>query len=162
MAAVDYFLKIDGIEGESQDQTHKGEIQLNSWSWGASNSGTMQFGGGGGGGKASMNNFDFTMRVNKATPKLMQKLASGEHIKNAVLTCRKAGKTPQEYLKITFEDIIVSSYNTGGGDGDDAIPVESIALNFAKVNFEYREQKADGTLGGAVVASHDMKRNQTT
>lgn len=162
MAAVDYFLKIDGIEGESQDAAHKGEIQLNSWNWGASNSGTMQFGGGGGGGKASMSNFEFTMRVNKATPKLMQKLASGEHIKNAVLTCRKAGKTPQDYLKITFEDIIVANYSTGGSAGADAIPDESISLNFAKINFEYREQKADGTLGGAVVASHDMKRNQTT
>jgi type VI secretion system secreted protein Hcp len=162
MAAVDYFLKIDGIEGESQDATHKGEIQLSSWSWGATNTGTMQAGGGGGGGKASMQDFSFSMPVNKATPKLMQKLASGEHIKKATLTCRKAGKTPQEYLKITFEDIIVSSYSTGGSQGEDGIPDEHISLNFAKINFEYREQKADGSLGGAVVASHDMKRNQTT
>ena len=162
MAAVDYFLKIDGIEGESQDATHRGEIQLSSWSWGASNTGTMQAGGGGGGGKASMQDFSFSMPVNKATPKLVQKLASGEHIKRAVLTCRKAGKTPQDYLKITFEDIIVSSYSTGGSQGEDSIPDEHISLNFAKINFEYREQKADGTLGGAVSASHDMKRNQTT
>ena len=162
MAAVDYFLKIDGIDGESQDATHRGEIQLSSWSWGATNTGTMQAGGGGGGGKASMHDFSFSMPVNKATPKLMQKLASGEHIKRAVLTCRKAGKTPQEYLKITFEDIIVSNYSTGGSAGDDAIPDEQIALNFAKILFEYREQKGDGTLGGAVTASHDMKRNQTT
>jgi type VI secretion system secreted protein Hcp len=162
MAAVDYFLKIDGIEGESQDATHRGEIQLSSWSWGATNTGTMQAGGGGGGGKASMHDFSFTMPVNKATPKLMQKLASGEHIKRAVLTCRKAGKTPQEYLKITFEDIIVSNYSTSGSAGDSAIPDEQISLNFAKIVFEYREQKADGTLGGAVTASHDMKRNQTT
>jgi type VI secretion system secreted protein Hcp len=162
MAAVDYFLKIDGVEGESQDQTHKGEIQLSSWSWGASNTGTMQAGGGGGGGKASMQDFSFSMPVNKATPKLMQKLASGEHIKRAVLTCRKAGKTPQEYLKVTFEDIIVSSYSTGGSQGGDTIPDEHIAMNFAKITFEYREQKADGSLGGAVVATHDMKRNQTS
>jgi type VI secretion system secreted protein Hcp len=162
MAAVDYFLKIDGIEGESQDATHKGEIQLGSWSWGATNTGTMQAGGGGGGGKASMQDFSFTMPVNKATPKLVQKLASGEHIKRAVLTCRKAGKTPQEYLKITFEDIIVSNYSTAGSGDGNAIPDEHISLNFAKIIFEYREQKADGTLGGAVTASHDMKRNQTT
>jgi type VI secretion system secreted protein Hcp len=162
MAAVDYFLKIDGVEGESQDATHKGEVQLSSWSWGATNTGTMQAGSGGGGGKASMQDFSFSMPVNRATPKLVQKLASGEHIKRAVLTCRKAGKTPQEYLRITFEDIIVSSYSTGGAEGADAIPDEHISLNFAKITFEYREQKADGSLGGAVVASHDMKRNQTT
>lgn len=161
MAAVDYFLKIDGVEGESQDATHRGEIQLSSWSWGATNTGTMQAGGGGGGGKASMQDFAFSMPVNKATPKLVQKLASGEHIKKAVLTCRKAGKTPQDYLKITFEDIIVSSYSTGGSQGENAIPDEHIALNFAKINIEYREQKADGSLGGAVTATHDMKRNQT-
>ena len=162
MAAVDYFLKIEGVEGESQDSTHRGEIQLSSWGWGATNTGTMQAGGGGGGGKAAMQDFYFSMPVNKATPKLVQKLASGEHIKQAVLTCRKAGKKPQEYLKITFEDIIVSSYSTGGSEGEDAIPDERISLNFAKIRFEYREQKADGSLGGAVVASHDMKRNQTS
>lgn len=159
MAAVDYFLKIDGIEGDSQDASHRGEIQLSSWTWGASNSGTMQFGGGGGG-RAQMDNFDFAMRVNKATPKLVQKLFSGEHITKAVLTCRKGGKKPQEYLKITFEDIIVASYRTGGSQGDDAIPDESISLNFAKLNFEYREQKSSGKPGGAIVASHDLK-NET-
>lgn len=161
MAAVDYFLKIDGIEGESQDATHKGEIQIDSWRWGARNTGTMQFGGGGGGGKAKMSDFGFTMRVNKATPKLMQKLASGEHIKKVVLTCRKAGKTPQDYLKITFEDVIVASYMTDTEESKDVIPKEHISLNFAKITYEYREQKADGSLGGAVVASHDMKSNTT-
>ena len=162
MAAVDYFLQIDGIEGESQDATHRGAIQINSWNWSARNTGTMQFGGGGGGGKAHLDDFDFSMRVNKATPKLVQKLASGEHIARAVLTCRKAGKTPQEYLKITFEDIIVSSYHTSGSASGDAIPLELVKLNFAKITFEYREQRADGSLGGSVVASHDMKRNRTT
>ncbi len=162
MAAVDYFLKIDGIEGESQDATHRGEIQLSSWSWGATNTGTMQSGGGGGGGKASMQDFSFSMPVNKATPKLAQALSSGSHIKKAVLTCRKAGKTPQEYLIVTFEDIIVSSYSTGGSQGEDSIPDEHISLNFAKISYAYREQKADGTLAGVVPFSHSMKTNQTT
>lgn len=162
MAAVDYFLKIDGIEGESRDAAHKGEIQLHSWTWGASNSGTLQFGGSGGGdGKAQMDNFDFTMRINRATPQLIQKLASGEQIPKAVLTCRKAGKTPQEYLTITFEEIIVASYRTGGSQGDDTIPDEAVSLNFAKINFEYREQKEDGSMGNATVASYDLKSNQT-
>ena len=161
MSAVDYFLKIDGIEGESQDATHRGAFQLDSWSWRAQNVGTMQAGGGGGGGRAQMRDFYFTMRVNRATPKLMQRLASGEHIKRAVLTCRKAGTKPQEYLKITFEDIIVSSYHTNSAQGDGLSPTETIGLNFAKITYEYREQKADGSLGGAVVASHDMKQNRT-
>ena len=116
--AVDYFLKIDGIPGESQDSKHKDEIQLESWSWGESQSGTMAYGGGGGAGKVDMQDFHFVMTVNKATPKLILACASGEHIKKAVLTCRKAGKTQQEFLIYNFSDVLVSSYQTGGGRGD--------------------------------------------
>ena len=160
MAAVDYFLKIDGIEGESQDAKHKGEIDVESWSMGATNSGTMQFGGGGGAGKVAMQDFHFVMKHNKSSPKLMLACASGEHIKKAVLTCRKAGKEQQEFLKVTLSDIIVSSFQTGGSAGSDIIPMDQISLNFAKVEKEYKEQKADGTLGGAVKAGWDLKQNQ--
>ncbi len=92
MALVDYFLKIDGVEGESQDAKHKNEIQVLSFSFGESQAGTMAFGGGGGAGKVQMQDFHFMMNVNKASPKLFLKCATGEHIKNAVLTARKAGK----------------------------------------------------------------------
>jgi type VI secretion system secreted protein Hcp len=159
MAAIDYFLKIDGIDGESQDDKHKNEIDLDSWSWGASQAGTHSAGGGGGAGKVSMHDFSFTMHVNKATPKLFLACASGEHIKKAVLTCRKAGKDQQEYLKITFTDLLVSNYHAGGSQGA-IIPVEQIALNFAKVEFEYKEQKPDGTLGGTTKAHWDLKANK--
>lgn len=161
MATVDYFLKLDGITGESKDAEHKGAIQVSAWGWSAQNTGTMQFGSGGGAGRARVDDFYFLMRLNAATPKLIEKLASGEHIARAVLICRKAGKTPHEYLRITFEDVVVSTYSTGSDDDGDAIPLERVTLNFAKINFEYREQKADGSLGGAIVASHDMKQNRT-
>src|SRR3981189_3517926 len=105
MAVVDYFLKIEGIPGESADSKHKDEIDLESWSWGVTQGGTMAYGGGGGAGKASFNDFHFTMKVNKSTPKLMLACANGEHIKKAVLTCRKAGKDQQEFLKYTFTDL---------------------------------------------------------
>jgi type VI secretion system secreted protein Hcp len=160
MAAVDYFLKIDGIEGESQDAKHKGEIDVESWSFGATNSGTMAFGGGGGAGKVAMQDFHFVMKHNKASPKLMLACASGEHIKKAVLTCRKAGKEQQEFLKVTLSDIIVSSFQTGGSASSEVIPMDQIALNFAKIEKEYKEQKADGSLGGAVKAGWDLKQNQ--
>lgn len=97
MAAVDYFLKLDGIKGESQDSKHKDEIDVESWSWGETQSGTHAGGGGGGAGKVSMQDFHFVMKVNKSSPKLLQACASGEHIKEALLTCRKAGKEQQEY-----------------------------------------------------------------
>ena len=156
MAAVDYFLKLNGIEGESSDSKHKAEIDIQSWSWGATQSGAHGFGGGGGAGKVQMQDFHFTMRVNKASPKLMLACANGEHIKDAVLTCRKAGKEQQEYLKIKFTDLLVSSYQTGGSQGD-VIPMDQISLNFSKIELEYKEQKADGTLGGATKAGYDLK-----
>jgi type VI secretion system secreted protein Hcp len=159
MAAVDYFLKIDGIDGESTDDKHKSEIDVQSWSWGETNSGTHAGGGGGGAGKVSMQDFHFVMSVNKATPKLMQACATGEHIKKGVLTCRKAGGQQQEYLKVTFSDLLVSSYQTGGSAGD-VVPVDQISLNFSKVEFEYKEQKPDGTLGGTVKAGYDLKANK--
>jgi type VI secretion system secreted protein Hcp len=160
MAAVDYFLKIDGIEGESQDAKHKGEIDLKQWSWTEQQRGThaASAAGGGGAGKVSMGDFQFAMTVNKASPKLMLACADGEHIKKAVLTCRKAGKDQQEFLKVTLSDLLVSSYQTGGHGRRDIIPTDQISLNFAKIEFEYKEQKPDGTLGGAVKAGYDVKK----
>jgi type VI secretion system secreted protein Hcp len=159
MAAVDYFLKIDGIQGESQDAKHKGEIQVESFHWGASNGGSFSFGGGGGAGKAQMQDFSFVMQVNKASPKLMLACATGQHIKQAILTCRKAGKEQQEYLKYTFSDILVSSYNTSGSAGE-VIPTDSITLNYAKIEYEYKEQNAQGGIGGAIKASYDLKQQK--
>jgi type VI secretion system secreted protein Hcp len=159
MAQVDYFLKIDGIQGESSDDKHKDEIEVISWSWGEAQVGTMAYGGGGGAGKVQMQDFHFVMRVNKAFPKLMEKCATGEHIKSAFLTCRKAGGSQQEYLKYTFSDVLVSSYQTGGGGGSDVVPVDQVSLNFSKIEVEYKEQKLDGTLGGAVKAGYNLKTN---
>jgi type VI secretion system secreted protein Hcp len=158
MAAVDYFLKLKGIEGESMDKVHKGEIPVESWSWGETQSGSQAEGGGGGAGRVSMQDFNFVMRVNKASPKLLLACAVGDHIEEATLTCRKAGKEQQEYLIIKFTDCIVSSFQTGGSGGSDILPMDQISLNFGKIEYQYREQKADGTLGGAVKAVYDLKQ----
>ena len=160
MAAADYFLKLDGIDGESADSKHKGDIDLQSFSWGASNAGSFSAGGGGGSGKVSMQDFHFVMNMNKASPKLMLTCATGEHIKKAVLVCRKAGTEQQEYLKVTFSDVLVSSYQTGASAGGGSGPTDQISLNFAKVEFEYKEQKVDGSLGGAIKAGYDVKANK--
>ncbi len=157
--AVDYFLKLDGIEGESQDSKHKGEIDLEAWSWGEANAGSHAYGSGGGAGKVDMHDFSFTMRVNKASPKLLLACANGSHVKTALLTCRKAGKDQQEYLKIKFTDLLVSSFQTGGSSGD-VVPVDQIAINFSKIEYEYAEQKPDGTLGTKVPVHWDLKTNK--
>ena len=159
MAAVDYFLKIDSIPGESTDSKHKNEIDIESFSFGASNSGTHAYGGGGGAGKVAMQDFSFTMKVNKASPKLFLACANGQHIKEGLLTCRKAGKEGQEYLKIKFTDLLVSSYQTGGSAGNE-VPLDSISLNFAKIEVSYAPQKPDGSLDSPVVHNYDVQENK--
>lgn len=162
MALVDYFLKIDGVPGESGDAKHKDEIQLLSFSFGESQAGTMGFGGGGGAGKVQMQDFHFMMNVNKASPKLFLACANGEHIKNAILTGRKAGKDQQDYLKITFTDLLVSSFQTNGDAHANSLPVDSISLNFAAIEVEYKEQNLDGTLKGPVKVKYDLKQMKSS
>jgi type VI secretion system secreted protein Hcp len=157
MAAVDYFLKVDGIQGESKADKHKNEIDIESFSWGATQSGTFAAGGGGGAGKVSMQDFHFTMGVNKASPALFLSCAQGDHIKNATLTCRKAGKEQQEFMKVTMSDVLVSSFQTGGSGGGDVVPTDQISLNFAKIEVEYKEQDATGKLTGSVKKWFDLK-----
>lgn len=156
--AVDYFLKIDGVDGESTDKAHAKEIDLDSWSWGATQTGAAAArGAGAGAGKVSMQDFHFVMRVNKASPILMLSCATGKHIKSATLTCRKAGGDQQEYLKVTMTDVLVSSYQTAGAG---EIPTDQCSLNFGKIEFEYKPQKADGTLDSPVKTGWDLKTNQ--
>lgn len=163
MAAVDYFLKLDGVDGESQDAKHKGEIDIESWSWSESQAGTHATGGGGGAGKVVMQDFNFNMRANKASPKLLLACATGEHFPKAVLTCRKAGKEQQEYFKITFSDLLVASYQTGGNNSQGAgiVPSDQIALNFSKIEYEYKPQDAKGGLGPVVKVGYNLKENKT-
>src|SRR6478672_11628700 len=144
--AFDAFLKIEGIEGESTDKTHKGEIEIHSFSWGAANTGTGSVGGGGGAGKVSFQDFSFTMPISKASPNLMLACATGKHFPTATLTCRKAGGSQVEFLKIKLSDILVSSFSNGGlGQGSDIkqdeLPLDQLSLNFVKIDFLYTVDK---------------------
>ena len=114
MAAVDYFIKFDGIKGESADAKHKDEIDVESWSWGETHATGGPSGGGGGAGKVAMQDFHFVMGLNRASIGLMKACATGQHIKTATLSARKAGKGQQEYLTFKFHDVLVSSFQTSG------------------------------------------------
>jgi type VI secretion system secreted protein Hcp len=158
--ASDYLLKLDGIKGESTDAKHKDEIEIESFSWGCTQPGTFSSGGGGGAGKVSFQDIHFTTRVSVASPNLMVACASGQHIKVATLTVRKAGKDQQEYYIVKLSDNLVSSYQSGGSEGSNALPVDQFSLNFAKIEFEYKSQKPDGTLGAPVKGGWDLKANK--
>jgi type VI secretion system secreted protein Hcp len=157
VAAVDYFLKIDGIQGESLDAKHKGEIELESFSWGESNAGTTAIGGGGGAGKVNMQDLHVAKKLDKASPLLFLACATGKHLKEAILTARKAGKGQLEFLVFKFRDVLVSSYQTGAADEE---PSEQVSFNFSRIEVEFRPQKPDGSLDTPVKAGWDLKANK--
>ena len=154
--AVDYFIKMDGIQGESKDAKHKGEIDLESFSWGETSTAGAGRGSGAGAGKVAIQDLHFVSRVNKASPVLMLACATGKHIKEATLTARKAGKGQQEFLIFKFTDVLISSYQVGGSEGAD-VPIDQVSFRFAKLSYEYKPQKADGSLDAAVKAVWDVK-----
>ena len=157
--ASDIFAKIGDIKGESLDSKHKDEVEVLSWSWGVQQSGTMAHGGGGGEGKASFNDFNFTHHVDKASPVLLKACATGEHIKEATITVRKAGKGQQEFLIIKMNDIIITGVHPSGS-GDSAATAESVAMQSSKVDLEYKPQKADGSLDAGLHFKYDIKGNK--
>jgi type VI secretion system secreted protein Hcp len=162
MADTDFFLKIEGIDGESIDSKLSKQLQIQSWSWGESNSGSSGIGGGAGSGKVSMQDFHFVVQYGKASPKLALACATGEHIASAMLTCRKpTGKGGQDkYLEIKFTDIVISSYQTGAGGGSGVLPMDQISFNYTKIEMEYFEQGKDGILKQAGKMSYDTKTNK--
>jgi type VI secretion system secreted protein Hcp len=158
--ATDIFLKIDGIDGESTDSVHKGEIELLSYSFGVSNAGSIDSGGGGGAGKASFQDFHFVSRLQKSSPKLFLACASGQHIKFAALSMRKAGGRFPDFYKIRLDDVLVTSFQQGGSaDGVESVPTEQISLNFAKIEIDYSVQDQKGALGETVQAIWDLREN---
>jgi type VI secretion system secreted protein Hcp len=158
--AAEYFLKIDGIPGESTDAKHKNEIEVQNFVWGEQNTSSPGSGGGGGAGKVVPSDFQYSSLLTAASPKLMLACATGEHIKKAVLTGRKAGKEQFEFLSITFSDVLVSSYQTAATAEDAAGPSEQVSLSFATLRLALKTQKPDGTLGQTIVAGYDFKANK--
>jgi len=156
--AVDMFLKLDGVQGESRDAKHKQEIDVLSWSWGADQSGKAGSQMGAGAGKVNVHDIQITKYMDKSSPVLMLYCCNGKHISKGTLTCRKAGENPLEYLKIDLEEVIVTNYTTGGTSGDDR-QLESVSLNFAKFKKIYTPQSASGTAEGSVEHGWNIAEN---
>ena len=156
--AIDMFIKIGDIKGESKDKTHKEKIDVLAWSWGISNSGNAQVGGGAGAGKVNVQDLSFTKYVDSATAPLLLAASDGEHFKEANLIVRKAGKDPVEYIKIKMEEVLITSVSTGGSGGEDRL-TENVTLNFAKVHLDYTPQGDDGKAGTAIPYGWDIAAN---
>jgi len=158
--ATDMFLELKGIEGESIDKVYKDKkaMDILAWSWGMSNSGTFHSGSGGGAGKVNVQDLSFTKYIDKASAPLMLACCNGRHLDEAVLTVRKAGEKPLEYLKITMTGVMVTAVSTGGSGGEDRL-TENVTLNFAKVKTEYFMQNAKGGKDTGGQMSWDIAAN---
>ena len=155
--ASDIFAKLGDIKGESLDSKHKDEIEVLSYSWGVSNAGSMAHGSGGGEGKATFHDLSFVHKIDKSSPNLLLACATGTHLKEATITHRKAGKEQHEYLIVKLNDVIITGVTHGGsGDGHS----ENVSLSFAKVDFQYKMQKPDGSLDAPVNFKYDLKSNK--
>jgi type VI secretion system secreted protein Hcp len=157
--AVDMFLKIDGIDGDSSSHKHKGEIELLSFSWGLTNK-TSPTGGGGGAGKPVVQDFTIVKEMSNSSPHLMERCCSGQHIPSVSLTLASK-ETKQEYLKIKLEDVLISSYQTGGSGGG-AVPMDQVSFSFRSVDIQAADRKGQFTQvscdflkGGTDVIGHD-------
>jgi type VI secretion system secreted protein Hcp len=153
---ADYFLKMDGIEGGATAEGHKNEIDVLSWSFGVTQPGSSGYAGTGAGvGKGQFHDLTITKYLDKASPKLMNACAGGEHKANVVLTCRRAGGTQQNYYQLKLSQVLVSSYQVSGGGGD-SLPIESLSLNFAKLECTYWGQDEKGSQTGSVQSGWDI------
>ena len=161
MAQGDFFLKIDGVEGESQDDKHKNDIMVMSISFGVTNSGTGGSNLGSGASKANVQDMHFTKQVDKSSPNLFIGCCSGKHFPSATITMRKAGEKPHEYLIYKLTEVFISSFNESAHDGG-GIAQESFSLNFSKIEFAYVPQAADGTAGAKITKTYDIKGNKAT
>ncbi len=153
--AVDVFLKLGDVKGESKDSKHPDEINVLSWSWGISNQSDVRAGAGAGAGKANFSDLSFMHALDKASPVLMKACAMGDHFAEATLVSRKSGKGQQDYLLVKMKEVFVTSVQPSGSSEH---PMESVSLVFGHVDLEYKPQKEDGSVDAGVHFIYDLKK----
>jgi type VI secretion system secreted protein Hcp len=147
--AGDLFIKLGDITGESKADGHAGEIEIMSWSWGASQSGSTRSIGGSTAGKVNVQDLTFTKLVDAATSNIVNAVCAGTTFPLATLICEKSagnGKKAVQYLKLKLKDVLVSSHSIGGANGSDT-HTETVTLNFGAIETTYTPMNADGTPG---------------
>ncbi|HEX8713580.1 MAG TPA: type VI secretion system tube protein Hcp [Terracidiphilus sp.] len=157
--AVDYFLKLDGIEGESADEKHKNQIQLMSWSWGASNMSSVAGTGGSGAGKVDMSDFNLMTFFDKSTPKFFKNISKGTHITKGTLEAVKSGADGKPYLKIDFQEIFITSLQMSASS---EVPSVSITFTYNEIKVDYSQQDEKGNLVSTGAVTYNTKQNKVS
>jgi type VI secretion system secreted protein Hcp len=155
--AITYYIKFDGIDGESQDSDHRGEIEVLSWSWGFSNAAPASGGSGAGSGRAVPADLTFVHRYDKASPVLAKVGISGRHLRTATLSARKSGEGQKDFLKVTLKEVRITSVQHQGQDDQIA---EIVTLRAREVGNEYKPQSPDGALGVPVKFNWNIATSQ--
>lgn len=157
--AVDYFLKLKGIEGESIDEKHKKQIQLMSWSWGAANTSSVAGTGGSGAGKVDVSDFSIMVFFDKSTPKLFKAICAGTHLEDATIEAVKSGADGKPYLKLDFKEVFITALSVSGSS---EIPSVSVSFTYKSIKIDYSEQDAKGNLTSTGAVEYDQKENKLT
>ncbi|WP_263379313.1 Hcp family type VI secretion system effector [Granulicella paludicola] len=159
--AVDFFLKLDGINGEAMDENHKNEIRLLSWSWGANQVTSVSGSGGSGAGKASLSDMSIMKDFDAASPLIYKALLMGTHIKTATLTASKSSgsATGTPFLKIDLGEVFVTSQQLSGSS---EIPTESISFSYNTIKIDYSKQNETGNLTSTGAVTYDLKANKVS
>ena len=158
--AVDMFLQVDGVKGESADANHSGFIDIQSISWGASQAASIS-GGGAGAGKVSFSDLTITAAMDAATPTLLKFCASGKHISKIKVSICKAGGTQVEFSTVVLSDVLVTGTQFVGTSGGETMSV-NYSFQAAKVEHHYWLQGKDGSKGAETQMGWDVKQNIAT
>lgn len=160
MAAVDLYLKLDGITGESKDSKHPGEMELQSWSWGVSNAGYYGQGTGGARGKGTVQELTVIKHLDKGSKELFKRCLTGEHIPTGKLTAYKAAGDGKRvaYLQIELKKVYITGLNASGSGGE-IVPTESMSMNFEEFNYVYTPQKDDGSADGDLAFAFNLSEH---
>jgi type VI secretion system secreted protein Hcp len=155
---ADIHLEIKGIEGDSVATGYEGQIDCNSWSWGASSPASMHTATGGSAGGTMIQDITISKLMDKSSPNLMLKCSSGEHLTEAILTCVKSGGERVKWLRITMKGIIISNVSSSGSEG--SAGMESVSLNFAEYKMEYWPQESGGAEGASIDTSYQIAEHR--
>ena len=158
--AYDAFLKLDGVKGESQKQNHAGEIDLMSFSWGASNSSSVGTGTGSSSGKVTVHDFSVTKTTDSSSAPMFQKCCDGTTFATAVVTLqRQTNSGAMAYLVYNFTNVYVTSIQWSGSGGSGDTPMESVSFAFETCTIDYTPQNDDGSAGNPVHRGWDVGEN---
>ena len=153
--AIDAYLQIDGITGESTDPDHKGWIDVLSYSYSISQLTAAPVANVSAGATSAVAHQEFviTKYVDSASPKVYEACAAGKRFSKAILdVMRTSGKTPVKFMQIQMQQVIISSISASAASGKD-MPTESVALSYGSVQWTYTQQNPDGSQGGSVTGA---------